>query len=106
MSNFRVGQKVVCVRSWENLYGHKNISGPLEGEIYTIREIGFIHPDRPDILTVRLAEIVNSELDSEEYGKWEPSFAAYRFRPLVERKTDISCFTKLLKTKSLEELAQ
>jgi hypothetical protein len=72
---FRVGQKVVCVdasagsdwtRKW--LIQHK---------VYTV---SFISKNRIDVIGVR-----------KPYGFWP-----HRFRPVVERKTDISIFTAML----------
>ena len=65
---FRVGQKVVCVDA-----SHAPGSG------------------RP---TPVLEEQPGRTID----GKWRPDFGfrAARFRPVVERNTDISIFTKML----------
>jgi hypothetical protein len=78
---FRAGQKVVCV-DVSNTPGKKWMHGdkPTLGKIYTV--IG--------------DELIDGEeaifIDGHE--NW--SFLAWRFRPLVERKTDISIFTRLL----------
>lgn len=99
--SFQVGQKVVCVDD----------SGPIDGDprkvpggdyvpnmirrgaIYTVRTVGF-YP-RWGEQGIRLHEVVNP---IREYigGNSEVCFAAHRFRPLIERKTDISVFTALL----------
>lgn len=68
---FHVGQKVVCVEPTDDL---------VKGQIYTVLSIlcdGLIKVDRtrPGI-------------------EW--LFYAHRFRPVVERNTDISIFTALL----------
>lgn len=84
MSNFRVGQKVVCVQDG---YLSAINEGPT---VYTISAV---------IMDLGVWHIVLAEVPTA--GE-----CARRFRPVVTRKTDISCFTKLLKTKSLEELAQ
>jgi hypothetical protein len=90
---FRVGQKVVCVNdngrslrpSWEIL--------PVRGETYTIRCI--------EGRAVRLAEIINDPFPYSE-GLGELKFLASRFRPIVERKTDISIFTKMLTPQGID----
>lgn len=77
---------------------------PVEGNIYTIRELSMLDvgingvwAKRP---ACRLAEIVNM---SREYATgpdtsstFEGSFGTYRFRPLVDTKTDISQFRRML----------
>lgn len=80
---FRVGQKVVCVNATDgygSLYGAGYTHGLREGAIYTISKI-------TDETFVSVAEI--------KVGGWR----ADRFRPIVEKKTDISIFTAMLKTK-------
>lgn len=94
---FRVGQKVVCVEAWSRYgLGRGDEIGPTQDSIYTIREIGVgLHPTCPDELHVRLDEIVNPVIEYK-CGKYEVAFRATRFRPVVERKTDISVFTAML----------
>jgi hypothetical protein len=86
---FRVGQKVICVNDVEypHAYGLPGMDGLTKGHVYTVREVGLSSwvDGRP---AVRLAEIVRPHDDVP--------FWAHRFRPLVERKTDISVFKKLL----------
>lgn len=90
---FRVNQKVVCVDDERtDATGVKDVH---RGEIYTIRWCG-IHstPWHPEEYCVRLLGI-------ERVDSWVPSnidcpFRASRFRPIVERKTDISVFTAML----------
>jgi hypothetical protein len=73
---FRVGQKVVCVDagSWRHL---KN------GTVYTVLATWAIDDGDPGFLTV----------DSQRGGG---QYRRRRFRPIVERKTDISIFTEML----------
>ncbi len=98
MNNFQVGQKVVCVDDRYGAYsayltgacmgqGQVNLYVK-RGAIYTIREIGCVHRCAPSLLCVRVVEIKLDEEDSP--------LAAARFRPVVERKTDISVFQHLL----------
>lgn len=94
MSNFRVGQKVVCVddKPWRGPMTGDAVEWPTKiiqrGSVYTIRESSVSHPRSP-VPCVRLVE-----------ARWNDSydapFAAVRFRPVVERKTDISIFQKML----------
>jgi len=79
---FRSGMKVVCVDD----DGQACSSGdrPVRlGAIYTVRD-AFDFFGEP---AVRLEEIMNPR---------DRAYHAYRFRPIVSRKTDISCFTVLL----------
>src|ERR1700687_6044735 len=95
---FRVGQKVVCVDDM----GHGRYSpfatcnfdleGLRKGEVYTIRDIG----RALGVDVVRLEEIHRSY--SSFVGD-ENFYAGQRFRPIVERQTDISIFTKMLTDK-------
>lgn len=84
---FRAGQKVVCVDA---------SGGPTltEGAVYTIHRIEGPFPGRfrdqiGEMYGVFLYEV---EPDPQFYG-FHPS----RFRPAVDRPTDISVFTRMLK---------
>lgn len=81
---FHVGQKVVCVDDSPIEDGRSALV--MRGAIYTISEIVMIcrHPG----YGVRLVELT----PYPGKGGWLPS----RFRPVTERKTDISIFTELL----------
>jgi len=78
MSNFRVGQKVVCV---DDSPGKGTGRAPTfsKGEVC---EVTRLEP---------LYECVAVGVNGEDWT-WHPS----RFRPVVERKTDISIFTQML----------
>ncbi len=91
--NFVVGQKVVCVDVSEKLVAAANY--PIVDNVYTIRKIVL----DGDHIIVLLSEICNLHISSR-IG--EPGFGASRFRPLTERKTDISIFTKMLTDKQVE----
>lgn len=99
MCNFRVGQKVVCVDDgWANWQladmRSAGISSPIKGEIYTVRAVETLQGEAH----VWLAEIVNPIVDYSDVGQNEQGWAPELFRPVVERKTDISVFTRLLNT--------
>lgn len=105
-----VGQKVVCIvgGKWNP---NRNVKGeifPIENTIYTIREI---HQNL-DKLYFTLIEIVNPLLPYKNKAPTELIFNEHRFRPLVEKKTNISIFTEMLNKpptelkKSLKELEE
>lgn len=95
MLTFRIGQKVVCIYAgpWLDPMGNAaDTNNPCKGTTYTIRDIrsypcGFAG--------LYLEEIINAHL-MFEYHSEEPSFFVERFRPLIERATDISALTALL----------
>lgn len=84
---FYVGQKVVCIG------GESNPAYPYDeskiGEIYTISNIYETEEDA--VLMLEFVELYMPATDEFEAG--EP---ADLFRPIVERKTDISIFTAML----------
>jgi hypothetical protein len=95
--SFQVGQKVVCLQNWHlNGRGYGDEIGPKKGEIYTIRDIGFLSPVNPEMVVVRLHEIRNPERPYRLCGTFEPCFDASQFRPVVQRKTSIEIFKSLL----------
>lgn len=92
MTSFVRGQKVTMIHnngSWVSEYGE---IVPQFGVVYTIRDI-FEGDGR---VYLRFAEIVNAAFEYLD-GFMECAFKARRFRPVVERKTSIECFTRLLK---------
>ncbi len=98
--SFRVGQKVVCIDDKPNgLHKSWGDSPIYKGQIYVIRdiEIGFRHPFAGVEDCVRLEGI-----DRTYYGVDWP-YRKSRFRPLVETKTSIEVFNRMLTPK--EEIA-
>lgn len=83
---FKIGQKVVCVdASSPPIRGHRSDPDwPVKGQIYTVADL------RIDPSSGLPA------LQTEEQGSKYVWYQRRRFRPLVERKTDISIFTKIL----------
>lgn len=84
---FHVGQKVVCVDASNSpgcTWGPRE--RPVEDAIYTVSEVGISEIGNPAIKLMELPR------DQKEWT-W---FRSNRFRPVVERKTDISVFTKIL----------
>lgn len=86
---FRVGQRVVCVSApWERVRPTPWIC-PNLNSVYVVRDI--VPWPNGKGASCRLVEIRNGPV-----GGYEPSFDVVFFRPVVERKTDISVFTALL----------
>jgi hypothetical protein len=90
---FEVRQKVICVREAPHQIWPECVY-PRFHEVYTIRALR-VNP-RTQVLNGLLVEIVNPERDAPPDGFGEPFFGMWRFRPLVERRTDISVFRKML----------
>lgn len=91
---FYVGQKVVCVDDSEtDNMGKKELR---KDDIYTVIWVGrHFHPDEMvERQCVRLAEVIRKPCEIDPDGSMP--FRASRFRPVVERKTDISIFTEML----------
>jgi hypothetical protein len=104
MSNFHVGQKVVLVNDDKGGEGvPKSVASrygavfPAKGPVYTVRDIRYATATGEELLL--LVELDNSHVCAPLGVTLEPGFAAYRFRPVAERKTDISCFTAMLEPK-------
>ncbi|MQY48219.1 hypothetical protein GAO09_19480 [Rhizobiales bacterium RZME27] len=101
MSIFRVGQKVVLVdvssrdggetrKQWE-------MAGaiyPDQNAVYTVR--GIVYHSITGVEMIHLQEIDNTPICKVLNLMLEPAFESYRFRPVVDRKTDISIFKSLL----------
>lgn len=99
---FRVGQKVVCVSAGTN--GHPMDIRPRVGCVYTIRGIEFDRPAPIHPVGLWLEEIKNPLRSYAGYSEFsETSFSALRFRPVIERKTDISVFTEILRKVSRKQ---
>lgn len=98
---FHVGQKVVCIEGEFDqaaLAISLGVALPTKGVIYTIRNF----EDRGDEPCLRLIEIVNPKIMHHGDIFDEPAYANDCFRPLVEKKTDISIFTAMLNQKQRE----
>ena len=99
---FHVGQKIVCVN--DDAVNIAVLSGlcdvnfywpnrPKKGGIYTLRDVMF--DEVFCIYGLRLVEIVNP-VRLFVGGFREGGFREDQFRPLEERKTDISVFQRML----------
>lgn len=85
---FRVGQRVVCVN--DKFSGQWRIvaTTPKLRSVYEIREVLNWHFKEGTAPALRLVEIVNPEINWSDAPQDEPAFAIWRFRPVVEGKTD------------------
>lgn len=99
--SFRIGQKVVCVGTngtprvdWDAWVAYYKIVRPDRGSIYTVRDIRIGSEGRQFI---RLVEIVNPHAKFCDAPDQEPWWWAEAFRPVVDRKTDISFAVEILK---------
>lgn len=94
--SFQVGQRVVCVHDdshpTEPLGMGKWIPSEAirKGEIYTITSIY----DFRGFMCFQLAEVSRAILSRLEYGE-KVGYGAWRFRPLEEKKYDISIFNEI-----------
>lgn len=95
---FHVGQKVVCVDAKSKI-GRRT---PLvRGATYTVRWSGLFAnhwTNGVSVPCVRVAEITRPCLD--DITNEDTPFGSCRFRPVIERKTDISIFTEMLTPKN------
>lgn len=92
---FRIGQKVVCVDA-SACRDRGIISSLKEGRIYTIISISS-YRDRDNDRGLQVAEA--------EARVPSGFFKARRFRPVVEKKTDISIFTEILRRETVDDRA-
>lgn len=100
--SFHLGQKIVCVNdAWVHPRVHELPHLPRKGAIYHVRSVEPSRCPGLDCQFLRLAELINPVMTGRDR---EPSFAGDHFRPVIERKTDISIFTKLLAPKQLERV--
>lgn len=95
---FHIGQKVVCINDeWYHPPSPFAISKPRLGVVYRIRAIE--HCLIADATYLLLDEVINPIVPG---FRNEPDFLATCFRPIVEKKTDISVFTAMLNQKQRE----
>lgn len=109
---FYVGQKVCAVsdpldgHNWfvnpRHPFAAKIANQPSVGETYTVQAV-FVSPI-DNIEYLRLKEVANPALSFTE-GVMEPAWPASRFRPITERKTDISIFKAMLNPSKTEVTA-
>lgn len=97
---FNDGQKVVCVDA--DATNTHNIKQLVKGAIYTIRRVGTcciiadVVEARPAFQGTQMVYLIEIERHFGcQYCLKESPFSAARFRPITERKTDISELKKL-----------
>jgi hypothetical protein len=95
---FHVGQKVCCVDDEPDAGREWSGAALKAGTVYTIRDFVSDHYPGENELCVRLVEVIRQY---DGFG-----FRASRFRPVVERKTDISVLTALLEPKNHKRIRE
>lgn len=96
--SFRVGQKVVAVGYDIHydpnsiMWRHPKAAYPEIGGVYTIRQINVW----AKYTLVLLHEVDNQHMLAIVGGKIEPGWDSRAFRPVIEHKTDISVFHRIL----------
>ena len=95
---FRVGQKVVCIDGDFSSYWSVVKHLPEKGRVYTVRALTecTFGPFK-DVPCILLQEIRNPVQLWSNGRVFECPFTAKRFRPVVERKTDISFAHEILR---------
>lgn len=99
---FRVGQKVVFVggpshvKNWTNLISQLKV-----GQICTVRDVDHRYLEAYGFVGLRVEEEYFPPMEWAG-GMTEPATLSYKFRPIVERKTDISIFTAMLKPQGVD----
>lgn len=108
---FYVGQKVVCVGGsaakltgeqrnfWSHWRSAWGVARPSEGSVYTVRATR-VRKDGGQ--GIRLTEVINPICEWNDAPPQEPWYFSEDFRPVVERKTDISIFKAMLNAKTTE----
>lgn len=84
---FTVGQNVVCIDS----VPHPEAGGPqpIVGRVYTVSWVNYCEEYSTEIIDL-------IELPSPESREFYRGWNGQMFRPVIERKTDISLFTAML----------
>jgi hypothetical protein len=98
--DYHVGQRVVCVD------GRKIFGRPcplILRKIYIISAVSFERGNFDGVIGSFHVVSVHGVKSFYERGRQHPWFAASRFRPLVTRQTDISCFTAILNGHRISE---
>jgi hypothetical protein len=91
---FHVGEKVVCVNDGPTDGGH--IVSLKKGTVYTVQFLCAAENHAEKNVGIFVCGVAE-----EPRNGFCDCYNAERFRPLIERKTDISVFTEMLKTKEL-----
>ena len=104
--NFVVGQKVVMVKQFSQFSLDRarddGVTLPVIGPVYTVRDMEPGEDWNKGKVYLRLDEIRNEPHIKDGI---EPSFGAWQFRAVAERKTDISVFKAMLNPSKVKETA-
>lgn len=96
---FRVGMKVECVDSHPGHgFSWEHQEAPVLGSKYTVTRV-FIDEEGDEI--IHLQEIARDRVSQEWWGD-DVGYRASRFRPIVERKTSIEVFQRMLNPSEVE----
>lgn len=94
--SFHIGQKVVCVDDSPNpTLGASRLT---KGQIYVIRALSYGYDD-----THFCVHVHGVHGGLRPRGRGERGFYPRRFRPVVERKTDISIFIEILDRETVRD---
>ena len=97
----RIGQKIVCIRDWENPIPPA-CHFPVKGNVYTVREL-LMEGAEPSL---RVFELRNPAVFyTNMVQPVEPAFVRWAFRPVATRPTDISIFKEILEPLTPEKVA-
>jgi len=89
---FAIGDKVRCI--YDKMHPHPATRAlPKVGMVYVVRDVR--PPSDTQYIGVLLYELRNPEIYTQ-VGWIEQAFPANYFVPVIEKKTDISVFTKIL----------
>ena len=87
---FRIGQKIVCVYDDIPEPWASHLIPIKIGDVYRVRGLPISPTGRPGIYLAGIHNPVHEVFDMER------GYCREYFRPAVEKKTDISIFTKIL----------
>ncbi|QIB36935.1 hypothetical protein G3A56_02100 [Rhizobium oryzihabitans] len=96
--NFVVGQKVVCIgECFPTHHLYRGLVPITKGTVLTVREITKAKRiDGKEAVGLRFKEIINPSMVTLHHGIWEFDYSPRKFRPVIQRKTDISIFKAML----------
>ena len=97
---FYTGQRVVCINDDfpEGDCQGGRVNRPVKDRVYTVRDVlKWTWGNWEVSWAVRLFELKNPRIHWKIGGYNEIPFSAHRFRPMDERKTNISVFTDILR---------
>ncbi len=97
---FRIGQKVVCVEDRAEAAGDILDGWIKAGNIYVIRSMEFCPVQNR--LGVRVEGVILPT--NPFFNDEENLIEAFRFRPIVEKKTDISVFEEILRRETIDDV--